>query len=335
MRRPVLLAAIAAVTFAAAPIGLFACSERRAPQMVKEDLKAFSVAESPPVSAMRLPAMERPAPPPASPTPGQPQQDGLASAALVPQTAPKIAYSYGYRFKIPAARLAAVQERHLQLCRDLGEARCRIVSMRHNEQGRGRGAEAAAGQDVQAAALELQIATTLAARFGQQLTASAGEAGGETVDRQIAADDVSRQMVDSEARIRTRETLIRRLSALLETRSGNIDQAVAAERAINQAQEELDAARNWLAETRGRVIMSQVAIVYEPDGDPVTPARGPFAGSFEQIGAITVNSLAALLLILGAMLPWAVLGLGLFYLARWHRRRRERGGADLAPSLPS
>jgi hypothetical protein len=115
--------------------------------------------------------------------------------------------------------------------------------------------------------------------------------------------------------------LIRRLSALLETRTGNIEQAVAAERAINQAQEELDAARTWLAETRGRVTMSSVRISYEASGPMPEQRPNPIATSFDQIGTLAVQSIATLLLFIGVVAPWAAILAGLVFLARWHRRR--------------
>ena len=170
------------------------------------------------------------------------------------------------------------------------------------------------------------MAAPLAERFGRSLTTVARAAGGETTSRRIGAEDHSRQIVDIEARIRTRETLIRRLSTLLETRSGNIQQAVEAERAINQAQEELDAARAWLAEMRGRVVMSRIAIAYEaaPAATTEEHSGDPLTASWSQVSRLTVRSLAALLLVLGLTLPWAAVGYAFWWVARWHRRRQER-----------
>ena len=314
MRRPLVLAAVAAAILAIGPIGIFACSERQQP-VAREALKTFSVAREMPPSAPDMPV----APPP--PQAVEPRSETPAAASpnpLLPETVPRIAYTYGFRFRLPAGAVAALQERHLTLCQRLGEARCRIVSM-------GRG-ERRDEDEAVSAALELEVAASLAARFGQQLAASAGEAGADPVERNIAAEDLSRPKVDSEARIRTRETLIRRLSALLETRSGNIQQAVEAERAINQAQEELDAARNWLGEMRGRVATSRFRIAYDSD-EPAAPRRNPLAASFDQIGALTVQSLAVIVLVAGVALPWAAAGLAFLALARWQRRRRERSDA--------
>jgi hypothetical protein len=340
-RRPLLMAA--ALGVAAIPIVLLTLPDRPRPQEVRQDLKTFDAQSEPPRAAaarVAMPAMPAPPPPPAAPDSSAPRaQQQLAATAdpLLPEVAPRVAYTYGFRFRVPTAALASVQERHLRLCLEMGQARCRIVSMRRSEtrpdappppRDHGYGGGQPEPQ-APAASLEVQVAAPLADEFGRRLTASAGEAGGETVDRQIGADDVSREMVDSEARIRTRETLIRRLSALLETRSGNIDQAVQAERAINAAQEELDSARTWLAETRGRVAMSRIAIFYEsPGAAAVAAERDPIGKALSQARSIAAQSIAVLLFILALTLPWAAIALLISYFVRRYRR-------TLAPSLPS
>ena len=328
----------AALGVAAIPIALVSWSERpNRTQVVHESLRTFDAAE--PVS---LPKMEAAplSPPPAPPAPARPAvADVDASNAssvsagagpVIPDAPPRVAYSYGYRFRVPGDVLAAVQEGHLQLCLSMGTASCRVVSMRRSEtraeapvrdHGYGGGAPV---EQQPAASLEVQVAAPLADGFGRRLTASSGAAGGETVDRQIGAEDLSRDMVDFDARIRTREILIRRLSALLETRSGNIEQAVQAERAINDAQEELESARAQLAEMRGRVAMSRIAILYETAGAAPAPERAnPIATAIARVGSLTAHSLAALLLIAGLAIPWGLAGALIWYLARWHRRRSE------------
>jgi hypothetical protein len=348
MRRPILMAAAAAV--AAVPVVLLSRQESsRTTEYLKEELRTFDAVEAPPPVSLANVEAEPPlaTPPPAPPRPPQlasstapeyvPDADGgAAPGSILPDAAPRIAYSYGYRFRVPDEALAPLQERHLQLCHSLGPVRCRVVSMRRSEarsdaprprdHGYGGGEQVAAQP---AASLELQVAAEIADELGRRLTAAAGESRGETVDRQISGVDVSKAMVDSEARIRTREALIRRLSALLETRSGNIEQAVEAERAINQAQEELDAARTWLAETRGRVAMSRIAIAYEPLAAAARRAdSNPLATALQRVGTFTVQSLAALLLVAGVVVPWALLGLLFLYVARWHRRRTDAAEAS-------
>lgn len=253
--------------------------------------------------------------PPAPATATEPARQSALSVAI-----PRIAYTYGYRFRLEAGTVAPLQERHLGLCRRLGPVRCRVLSMRRGDAGGGVNA-----------ALNLQVAAPLAEAFGRRLATISTEAGADTIDRSITAEDLSRQMIDSEARIRTRETLIRRLTSLLETRSGNIQQAVDAERAINTAQEELEAARAWLGEMRGRVAMSAVEIGYETQSPMPASLRNPIGDAFAQLGSMSASSLAAMILAVGIIFPWVVLGAAVFLVVRRVRRRREEPEAAYAP----
>jgi hypothetical protein len=309
--RPRLLASLLCLLIAAAAATLFATG-RLAPSVMRatEDLRTFDVqSEPPPQESLALPAIDGTAN--LAPVDGA----GAPSPSAIAVTLPRIAYTYGYRFRLDRDRIAAVQERHLALCRRLGPALCRITAMQ-----RGGTSEGDAGAN-----LKLQVAASLAESFGRGLIAVANEGGGQTADRSIAAEDLSREMIDSEARIRTREILIQRLTVLLQTRSGNIEQAVDAERAINAAQEELEAARVALADMRGRVAMSAIDISYAPRG--VAPDQGnPIARAFGQVASTAASSLGAMILIVGIALPWAFIGGLLLMLARAIRRRR--GPAD-------
>jgi hypothetical protein len=245
------------------------------------------------------------------------EQVAPAAAPAIAVSVPRIAYTYGYSFRLDRDRIAAAQERHLALCRRLGPALCRVTAMQ-----RGGTSDTDSG-----ASLKLQVAASLAEGFGRDLVAIAGEGGGETADRSIAAEDLSRQMIDSAARIRTREVLIQRLTGLLQTRSGNIAQAVEAERAINTAQEELEAARAALADMNGRVAMSAVEIAYLARG--ATPAAAnPIGQAFDQVASTAASSLGAMILIVGILLPWAAVAGLLFLVVRMVRRRRKIADGD-------
>ncbi len=264
-----------------------------------EDLRTFDVAapDSPQAAQGRQASEGEP------PAPGE-----------IPASVPRIAYTYGYSFRLPGDAVPAAQERHLALCRELAAARCRVVNL---ERSGASGAYATA-------TTTLQVAAADAVAFGARLIESANEAGAETVDRSITGEDLSRQMVDTQARIQTREALIRRLTVLLETRSGNIQQAVEAERAITTAQEELDAARGWLAEMRTRVDMSTFTLRYQSGAPLAGGLWDPVRRSFGEVGSGFANSLAALILFIGLLLPWLILGGIIFQIVRVVRRRRLR-----------
>lgn len=237
------------------------------------------------------------------------QQGGAPVEVALPQ----IAYTYSYTFRLKSDAVTNIQERHAKMCEALGPARCRVVDLKRS----------AGSGDYVTGSLKLQVAAPIAGRFGEELVASAAAAEGETIDRGIAAEDLSKQIIDTSARIKTKEILVERLTKLLETRSGNIAQAVEAERAINGAQEELEQGRAWLTEMRGRVAMSTFEIGYQ-SGAPLgggfnDPVREAFAG----VGEMTGRSLAIAITLVAAILPWALLLALILWLYRRFRRRRD------------
>lgn len=262
--------------------------------------------------------------------PAEPASPGARGTDATTGTAveiamPEIAYTYRYIFRLSSDAVAEVQERHLGLCQSLGPARCRVVDMRRS----------ASSGDYVEGSLKLQVAAPVAREFGDRLVNVAAEDGAETIDRSISAEDLSKQMVDTAARIRTKEALVDRLTTLLETRSGNIAQAVEAERAINAAQEELEQARAWLTEMRGRVAMSTFEIGYTS----ATPLAGgvsdPLRDALGSMGDLFGRSLALIITLIAALLPWAILGLLIWWAALLLRRRlvnrRTHSEADESP----
>lgn len=252
----------------------------------------FDVAEEPPASEA---------------TPAQ------TGGAPVEVALPQIAYTYSYTFRLRSDAVTSIQERHAKMCEALGPARCRVVDLKRS----------AGSGDYVTGSLTLQVAAPIAGRFGEELVASAAAVEGETIDRGIAAEDLSKQIIDTSARIKTKEILVERLTKLLETRSGNIAQAVEAERAINGAQEELEQARAWLAEMRGRVAMSTFQIEYQ-SGAPLgggfsDPIREAFAG----VGEMTGRNVAIAITLVAAILPWALLLALTLGLYRRFRKPRE------------
>lgn len=231
---------------------------------------------------------------------------------------PQMAYTYGYTFRLDEGAVDKAQARHVALCDSLGVARCQVLAMR----------SAGGDEDAAAAALKLRVASNIARRFGAQLTESVAAAGGRAVSSTIAAEDVSKDIVDTEARLRQRELLVARLTEILRTRQGKVAELVEAERSVAAAQEEIDQAKGWLTELRSRVAMSTVDIAYQSVAPGPAAARGGLADSFTQSASVFVAGLSALLQVAIFLAPWAVL-IGLIAFAvrrfaprigRWRRR---------------
>jgi hypothetical protein len=282
-------------------LALAACSQASGPKAA-EKLNAYDVA-------------------PASP-PGDAAKGGEAATTPLTVTLPQIAYDYKYSFRLPTDRVASTQQAHIASCDKLGLARCQLVS---SESSSGGGS---------AASLKLRVASDVARRFGASLVDSVAKAGGRAVDQSISAEDVSKEISDTNARIRQRELLVQRLTQILQSRTGKVSELVEAERSVAAAQEELDHAKAWLTQLQGRVAMSDVEIDYAAavvDG----PDQGPLGETIGQSWWFFTSALYAILRLLIFLAPWAVIGSGIFIGVRAVRRRStEPAAASIDPTPP-
>jgi hypothetical protein len=295
----------------------------RGPSFIRkhaEDLNAFDVAEPPPppsempLASAMMPSALTP-PPPEERLPGGGDTGDTEAIRPIAVGVPKLAYAYKLGFRLANTLLAEAQEAHVRLCEDMGPARCHVLAM----------ARGAVEDSQTPASLKLRVAASEARNFSAQAVKLVSQAGGRAIATSLSAEDVSKAIVDAEARIKQRELLVSRLTEILRTRSGKVAELVEAERSVAQAQEELDQTRGWLTELRARVAMSDFEIAYEavaPAASPVTPGnrmldalQGSFAG--------VVATLQALIVLAIYLLPWVVILVPLGLFVRRRLRRAE------------
>lgn len=237
----------------------------------------------------------------------------------------QIAYSYTVSYVFDRPTVARVQGEQLALCRGLGNARCMVVRSTLHAPGIGGGTNAGVAADVAAGAADdvamLLVDARLVTGFNQRLDALARAGGAQLSERQSTAEDVTRQVIDANAKVRAKQALADRLLTIIRSAKGNVGELVQAERAYATTQEELDAARQEQASLAQRVAMSPVTINYRYD-DP-SASRGVITNSLRSAGDTLANSLAAMIDVLVAALPWLVLGGGVWLLMR--RIARKRG----------
>ena len=241
-------------------------------------------------------------PPPAPPAPVS--QTGAGSAETIPPSAsspvpvgmPQVAYTYSYGFRVAPDLIRPMQEKHADMCEAKGPTVCRIVSMNTGE----------SEGDYAYGSLQIAIASGEARTFGKALTATSEGMKGELVSSSIQGEDLSKRIVDTEARLRARTVLRDRLMEVLRTRKGTVAELVEAERGVAQVNEEIDQATSWLTEMRGRVAYSTMTLEYQAG----TPSEGgfldPIRGAWGSLATIFGN-LIAILMVLGLV----VLPLGL------------------------
>jgi hypothetical protein len=244
-----------------------------------------------------------------------------------PTAEPRIAYSYTLGYRLGTGEIGGVQARHIALCDKMGAGKCRIKSMQR---------ESSDGEFV-TANLALVVDSKIARPFQGDLDKAVEAAGGESSSRAINAEDLSKQMVDTAARIKAKQALADRLMILLQNRSGKVGELVEAERAFAEAQEELEAARSWMSEMQARVAMSDMTITYASTSPSGSGLWSPIRDAIGEAGQILGESISVMLRFVIGVLPWFAGLAGLIWLVRrlgWAKNwrwpwRRNAPVADL------
>lgn len=239
----------------------------------------------------------------------EPQANSGANSQANPQVTPEakgnaqIAYSYGYGFRIDSDEITQLQEAHVTLCDEMGEA-CRVI----------RSSQARSDSWDGYGELKLQVAADKANTLSEALTTLAEELGGTLISSVRNGEDLSEQIIDAEARIQSRVILREKLTQVLRTASGSVAELVQAEKALADVNEQLDGARQRLKAYRNRIQYSDVSIEYEPAfGETQVGFVRPVASAFRSIGSTLGMSVAAIIYGLTGFLPVALLILAL----RW------------------
>lgn len=239
----------------------------------------------------------------------------LDSRPEIPVSLPRMAYVYDYGFRLEADGIADLQDRHADMCEAAGPYVCQIVSQSHSGD---------IDDDYATGRLELAVAADQARAFGARLGGAAESAGGEQVTAAITGEDLTRNMVDTEARLRSRIVLRDRMMEVLRTRQGSVEELVAAERSVAQINEEIDQARSWLEEMRQRVAYTRINITYSTAAAPANDFLAPVTTAVSSIGSILGYLLAIAIVLSTIAIP--VVG-GLFG-ARWAKRKIDGTPAE-------
>jgi len=240
---------------------------------------------------------------------------GPGAGSIVPAGAPMLAYEYDYGIETPAGKVRELAGRHEAACTAAGPALCQVTSS----------SVAETGKDSLMATLELRAAPAWLKGFRDGLPGDAKTAGGRVTNSNVSSEDLSRQIVDTEARLRAMTTLRDRLQALLADRPGKLSDLVEIERELARVQGDIDSTTSQLAVMRGRVAMSEVTLNYR-SRDMLAP-RGvwsPLVGAFTDFIGIVALTLATMVRLVAWLLPWVLVGGGLIWLFRKRLPKRLR-----------
>ncbi len=163
---------------------------------------------------------------------------------------------------------------------------------------------------------------------------------GRVDEVELTSNDVTAQAQDLDARIRALEISVGRLQDLL-SRAQTTSDVVAAEQTLTERQSDLESLvsqRNRLAD---RVEMSTVRLMFQSEEGAPAPARAGFGGGLAAGWESLVTALSAAMLVLGVLLPWALVAGGaamIVVLVRREVRRRRHAvptaDTTVEPSTP-
>ncbi|GAB2996008.1 DUF4349 domain-containing protein [Saccharothrix stipae] len=161
-------------------------------------------------------------------------------------------------------------------------------------------------------------------RLDGVLEAITGLEGVEVGKRELKTEDVTEQLVDIEARLANQRASVERVRGLLE-RAGSTAEITDIEAELTKRQSELESLQRRYETLKGQVAMSTLNVVISATGEPA-PVReendflDAFAGGWKAL----VSAFGWLLVVLGGVLPFAVvLGVPTFAYLWWRRRRRS------------
>lgn len=237
-----------------------------------------------------------------------PAPDGATTAPL-PVSVPQLAYRYSFGVTASPKGVRGLQAAHEAACAAAGPAQCQVVSSAVDE----------LGEDRLHATLSFRATPGWLKGFRARLDGQAKAAGGRVSEARITSEDLSRQLVDTEAALRAKTTLRDRMEQLLATRPGKLSELIELEQSLAQVQGEIDATNSELTMMRARVAMSEVTIDYESSG-VLAPAGAwsPVSSALGDVVDILAGTLGFMIRFAAVLLPWALLIGGLVWL--FHKR---------------
>ncbi|MGD9965112.1 MAG: DUF4349 domain-containing protein [Hyphomonadaceae bacterium] len=268
--------------------------------------------------AAREEAAEAPQAAPAPPT------DANASTATSPSpsqpTGPApvlyLAYTYAMGLEIPSERLAGVMDRHVQACQAAGPRLCQLIGSNRTGD----------PESYMEGYVSLRGEPAWLNTFKGGMAADADAAGGRIVQQSTSSEDLTRQIVDTEARLRAQTALRDRLQQLLRSRPGRLADLLEVERELARVQGEIDAVQSALAVMRTRVAMSELTLTYRSAPRPVgSDTFEPLRQAFANFLGIIVGGFAAIITLIAVLIPFAIVLIPLgWLLLRWRKRRGGR-----------
>jgi hypothetical protein len=156
---------------------------------------------------------------------------------------------------------------------------------------------------------------------------------GDVLTRHVDTDDVTDQVVDLQARLTTAQASVERVRALLAD-AQSVDEIVRLEGEVSARETTVEQLTGQLNVLRDQVALSSITVRLgevvppPPETDPQVSDDIPGFGSGLDHGWVAFQDMVGVLLtVVGALLPFAAVGVPIALVVRWLRRRFARPAA--------
>ncbi|MFT4090505.1 MAG: DUF4349 domain-containing protein [Asticcacaulis sp.] len=238
---------------------------------------------------------------------------------------PQIAYDYAYGFSAPSASLPDLVAKHQSACEKAGAGACLLIS-----------SSAAQNPEDRYTAydLELRVSPAWLKQFQTGLEADLKGTKGSIARHSVTSEDLSLNIVDTEARLNNKLALRDRLQEIIRQRPGKISELIEAETQLAQVQADIDAAQSALAVMKKRVATVRLTLNYQSEAVAAsTSSFSPITDALNNVVRNFMWTLGLLIQLMSALLPVLLIGIPAVYYGRkwWLKRRKPKASVETPP----
>ena len=244
---------------------------------------------------------------------GSPEDEAPDIGANV---APGVAFTYAYNFALPEANIARVQGDHAAACEKLGIIHCRVTRMTFRKE---------AGEEV-SAMLSFKLDPAMANSFARGATDIVTRADGSLASSDVAGNDAGSEIVKADRSNAALSADLAKINAQLkipglsrEVRSRLVEEANSIRAQMREVSNKRDSDVESLATTP--VVFTYVDNAAILGFDSTSPVQQAIKSSTYSFSAM----ISFVMLAMGVLAPWVLLGLGVFWIVR-----RVRGKVAVA-----
>ena len=233
-----------------------------------------------------------------------------------------IAYTYDFQMQFAAQSVEPAMQAHRADCMAAGADVCQVVSS----------SAFARNESHAQARLQIRAAPDWLRDFLGGLEEDVDAAGGEITASTMSSTDLSRPILDAEARLNAQRALRDRLTALLDRDDADLADLVSLERELARVQGGIESIESNLRNMRGRVTMSTVDLGYTSRVTVTSSgAVNPVMAALRDIVRNFSMALGAVITFVAVTTPWLILIIPVIWLLlRWRKRVNARKRAEKA-----